>query len=167
LRKQQIANRSAPADPAHSREPTHLHEIDLHREALIHFSSEDPAHPVEHMFDGSSGRGAPRWVSARPDATEELVIAFDTPQRISHVSFEVEDTHSERTQQIRAESSSDGGNTFRQVFIQEYTFSPRGATYECESLSVDLRDVTHLRLLIVPNKGGSGRATMTSLRLFS
>jgi hypothetical protein len=148
-------------------EPTHLQEIDLHAHATIHYSSEDPAHPIEHMLDGSSGTGASRWQSAQPDVTEELLLEFDEPQHISHVSFEVEEGQVTRTQEVRAEFSSDGGNTFRRAFIQEYNFSPRGATYECENLSLDLRSVTHLRLIVVPNKDGSGKATLTSLRLFS
>jgi hypothetical protein len=35
----------------------------------------------------------------------------------------------ERTQEIRVEVSEDGGRTYRQIVVQEYTFSPRGATY--------------------------------------
>ena len=33
--------------------------------ATIAYSSEDPAHPVEHMLDGQSGPGATRWMSHR------------------------------------------------------------------------------------------------------
>ena len=32
------------------------------------------------------------------------------------------------------------------MLVQEFTFSPKGANYECESLSLDLLNVTHLRL---------------------
>jgi hypothetical protein len=150
-----------------AREPSHLAELDLAECATIHFSSEDPAHPVEHMLDGTSGRGATRWAGAHPNTREEIVFQFDEPQHISHVAFEVEDEHSERTQEVRAEYSTDGGRTYRQAFIQEYNFSPQGATYQCENIGVDLREVSHLRFVIVPNKGGSGTATLTSMRLFS
>jgi hypothetical protein len=51
------------------------------------------------------------------------------------------------------------------VLVQEYTFSPRGATFQREDLRLDLRDVDRLRLTIVPNKRGSGAATLTSLQL--
>lgn len=163
LRKLQIAGRS----PDASREPSHLTELDLSECATIHFSSEDPAHPIEHMLDGTSGRGATRWRSARPNTREEIVFQFDEPRHISHVVFEVEEQQCARTQELRVEYSSDGGRTFRQAFIQEYNFSPQGSTYQCESISLDLRDVTHLRLVIVPDKSGSGTATLTSWRLFS
>jgi hypothetical protein len=44
---------------------------------------------------------------------------------------------------------------------------PGGATYQREEQRVNLRQVTHLRLTIVPNKSGSGTATLTALRLFA
>ena len=146
---------------------SHLHEIDLHTSATIHYSSEEAAHPIDHMFDGNCGPGGTLWRSARPNATEQLVLEFDQPQHIAHLVFEVEERAVERTQEIRIEFSSDHGKTYRQILVQEYTFSPQGATYECESLSFDLHDVTHLRLMIVPNKSGAGAASITSLRLFS
>jgi hypothetical protein len=51
--------------------------------------------------------------------------------------------------------------------VQEYTFSPQGATYQREEQRLDLHQVSHLRLTIVPNKNGSGTATLTSFRLFA
>ena len=67
-------------------------EIDIAGGATIAYSSEDPAHPVEHMLDGQSGPGATRWMSARPDTTEHIVIEFDRPQTISRLVYEVEET---------------------------------------------------------------------------
>src|SRR6185437_11797606 len=143
---------------ATGREPTRT-LLDLANCATVRFSSEDPCHPIEHLIDASSGRGASRWASARWDATEQIILEFDAPQRISVIDFEVEETQLERTQEVIAEHSSDGGQTYRQTFVQEYTFSPDGATYQRESLKVELCGVTLLRLTIVPNKGGSGKAT--------
>src|SRR5260370_42566001 len=51
--------------------------------ATIAYSSENPAHPVEHMLDGRCGPGATRWISARPDTVEYIVVEFDQPQAIS------------------------------------------------------------------------------------
>lgn len=73
----------------------------------------------------------------------------------------------ERTQELRVEVSEDGGRTYRQLLVQEYNFSPRGATYQREEQRLNLHRVSHLRLTIVPNKNGSGTATLTSLRLFA
>ena len=64
-------------------------EIDIAGCATIAYSSEDPAHPVEHMLDGRNGRGATRWVSARPDTVEHIVIEFDRPQPVSRLLYEL------------------------------------------------------------------------------
>jgi hypothetical protein len=141
-------------------------EIDIAGSATVAYSAEDPAYPVEHMLDGRSGPGATRWVSARPDTVEHIVIEFDRPQAISRLVYEVEETRRERTQEVRVEVSEDGGQSYRQILVQEYNFSPGGATYQREEQRFNLRMVTHLRLTIVPNKGGSGTATLTALRLF-
>lgn len=141
-------------------------EIDIVGCAMIAFSSEDPAHPIEHALDGRSGRGASRWTSARADTEEHIGLEFDRPQLISRLAYEVEENLCERTQQVRADISEDGGRTYRQLFVQEYVFSPRGATYQREELRFAQARASHLRLTIVPNKNGSGTATLTSLRLF-
>ena len=141
-------------------------EIDIAGCATIAYSSENPAHPVEHLLDGRSGPGATRWISARPDTIEHIVVEFDQPQAISRLVYEVEEAARERTQEVRVEVSEDGGRSYRQILVQEYTFSPGGATFQREEQRFNLRQVSHLRLTIVPNKGGSGTATLTALRLF-
>jgi hypothetical protein len=135
--------------------------------ATIAYSFEDPAHPVENLFDGRSGPGGTRWISTRLDTVEHIVVEFDQPRTISRLVYEVEETARERTQEVRVEASDDGGRAYRQILVQEYNFSPRGATFQREEQRVDLRQITHLRLTIVPNKSGSGTATLTTLRLFA
>jgi hypothetical protein len=130
-------------------------------------SLSNPDHPVEHLLDRHSGPGATRWISARPDTIEHVVVEFDQSQTISRLVYEVEETVRERTQEVRVEVSEGGARTYRQILVQEYNFSPRGATYQREEQRLDLDRVTHLRLIIVPNKNGSGTATLTALRLFA
>lgn len=142
-------------------------EIDIAGCATILYSSEDPANPVEYMLDGHSGRGATRWISARPDTTECIVLEFDRPQLIAKLVYEVEEAERERIQEVRVEISEDGGRSYRQILVQEYTFSPRGATYQREEQRFGHVRASHLRLRIVPNKSGSGTATITALRLFA
>ena len=160
-----IRKRRLEADPATSARAAE--EIDIVGGATIAYSSEDPAHPIEHMLDGCSGPGATRWVSARPDTVELIVIEFDRPQAISRLAYEVEEEMRERTQQVRAEVSEDDGRTYRQLFAQDYTFSPGGATYQREEQSFNRVQASHLRLTIVPNKNGPGPATLTALRVFA
>jgi hypothetical protein len=142
-------------------------EIDIVDGATIAYSSEDPAHPIEHALDGNSGAGATRWISARPDTVERIVVEFDQPQAISRLAYEVEEEMRERTQEVRAEVSEDGGRSYRQIFAQDYTFSPHGATYQREVQRFNRVQASHLRLTIVPNKNGSGPATLTTLRVFA
>jgi hypothetical protein len=73
----------------------------------------------------------------------------------------------ERTQEVRVEVTTDHGRTYRQFLAQDYTFSPEGATFQHEEPRLDVRPITHLNLTIIPNKDGSGVATLTSLRLFA
>ena len=159
--------RKRPLDAEAHRSGRAADEIDIASCATVAYSSEDPANPVEHLLDGHSGPGATRWMSARPDAIEHIVLEFDRPQAISRLVYEVEETMRERTQEVRVELSEDGGRSYRQILVQEYNFSPGGATYQREGQRVNRRQVTHLRLTIVPNKSGSGTATLTALRLFT
>jgi hypothetical protein len=79
-------------------------EIDIVGGATIAYSSEDPAHPIEHAMDGCSGPGATRWISARPDTVERIVVEFDRPQAISQLAYEVEEELRERTSKSRPRS---------------------------------------------------------------
>ena len=142
-------------------------EVDLCSCAVLNYSSEDPAHPIDCLIDGSCGQGGTYWASGRENVTEQIVLAFDRPQIISRIIYEVEESHRERTQEVHVDVSSDGGSTQRRVVVQEYNFSPTGSTFQHEDLRVEFPAVTHLSLTIVPNKRGSGTATLTCLRLFA
>lgn len=163
VRKRPMSELSAAATTPNRDRPA---ELDIAACSTVYCSSEDPDHPVEHMLDGRTGTGGSYWTSARADATEQIVFEFDEPQDLSLIAFEVEETERERTQEVRAECSSDGGREYRHAFVQEYTFSPNGSTHQHESLSVELRGVTHLRFTVVPNKSGNGKACITSLKLY-
>jgi hypothetical protein len=120
-------------------------EIDLGRHALFGYSSEDPEHPLEHLIDQHYGRGGTRWASARANATEQIVLEFDHPQSISRLIYEVEESSHERTQEVRMEVSTDRGRTYGQLLVQDYTFSPHGATFQHEELRLEPSTITHLR----------------------
>jgi hypothetical protein len=102
-------------------------EIDIAGCATVSYSSEDPAHPVEHLLDGQSGPGATRWMSARADTIEHIVLEFDRPQTISRLVYEVEEARRERTQEVRVEVSEDGARTYRQISGSGIQFQPPGS----------------------------------------
>lgn len=139
-------------------------EIDLARCSVLAYSSEDSKHPIENLIDG---REDTFWASARPNTTERIVVEFDRPQSISCMIYDAQERSVERTQELRVETSSDGGNRYRQILVQEYTFSPSGATCQHEEHWLNLPPITHLRLTVVPDKRGAGVASLSSLRLFA
>jgi hypothetical protein len=85
---------------------------------------------------------------------------------IRRVALEVEETQVARTQELQLAISGDGGRTYHELLRQEYNFSPPGTTFEREDWAVSAEGVTHLRLVIRPNKGGRPcRATLSTLAL--
>jgi len=158
-----VRKRQLGAEP----EPPEEGAIDLSGAATLAYSSEDPAHPVEHAIDGRGGAGGTCWRAAQPNTTEQLIVELDQPRTLSKLVYEVEERERERTQEVRIEASSDGGKTYRGLVTQEYNFSPGGATFQREELRIEVVDATHVRLTIVPNKNGSGAASLTTLKLFA
>src|SRR3954447_4795795 len=141
-------------------------ELDIAAVATLLVTSEDPEHPVDHAFDARRGPGASRWVAEGP-GEQTLILAFDAPQAIRRVVLEVEETQVARTQELQLAISCDGGRTYRERLRQEYNFSPPGTTFEREDWAVPAEGVTHLRLVIRPDKGGKPcRATITTLALW-
>ena len=141
-------------------------EIDIAAVAVVLVTSEDPAHPVDHAFDGDRGPGGTRWIAGEP-GEQTLILDFDAPQAIRRVALDVEEPGVARTQELQLAFSTDGGRTYREVLRQEYNFSPPGTTFEREDWAVAAEGVTHLRLAIRPDKGGKPcRATITTLALW-
>ena len=140
-------------------------EMDIAATATVQVTSEDPAHPIEHVFDTRRGPGGSRWVAAEP-GEQTLILAFDTPQTIHQTIVEAEELEVSRTQEFRLSVSHDGGQIYRELRRQEYNFSPPGTTFEREAWTVLAEGVTHLPLWMKPDKGGKPcRATLTSLVL--
>ena len=140
-------------------------EIDVVAVATVLVTSEDPAHAVDHAFDGLRGPGGSRWIAGET-GEQGLILASDAPQTIRQVGLEIEEPEIARTQELHLSASCDGGRTYRELLRQEYNFSPPGTTFEREQWAASIEGVTHLRLVIKPDKGGKPcRATLTSLTL--
>ena len=156
LRKHILAER--PTAPASPRE-----EKDIAALATVLVTSEAADHPIDNVFDTQRGPGGSRWVAAAP-GEQVLILAFDAAQTIRQVSLEIEELEVSRTQELELSVSSDGGQTYRELRRQEYTFSPPGTTFEREDWAATAEGITHLQLRIKPDKGGKlCRATLTSL----
>jgi len=138
-------------------------EIDFYHNGTVGFTSAHPQHPIENLFDKDLETF---WSSGRDNATEQILISFDAPCSLTRIVYEVIERDIERTQEIHVELSTDG-ELFRRMFVQDYVFSPSGATYEKQEIKLEARDVAQIRLTVIPNKNGVGRAKLTSLRVFA
>jgi hypothetical protein len=133
--------------------------------ATVFVTSEFPDHPIDHVFDARGGLGGSRWI-AGADGEQTLILAFDAPQTIRELTVETEEPATSRTQVLCVSLSQDGGETYRERIRQEFTFSPPGTTFEREQWSLPAEGVTHLRLVIRPDKGNLPcRATLTTLAI--
>jgi hypothetical protein len=129
----------------------------------VFVTSEDPGHRIDHALDDRRGPGGSRWIAGEP-GEQTVILAFDSSQAIRRVTLEIEEPGVTRTQELQLAVSGDGGRTYRELLPQEYNFSPSGTTFEREDWAVNSDAVTHLRLVIKPDKGGKPcRATITSL----
>jgi hypothetical protein len=138
-------------------------EIDIAATATVQVTSENPAHPIDNVFDHRRGPGGSRWV-AEEQGEQTLLLVFDTPQSIHQIILEVEELEVSRTQELGLSVSHDGGQTYRELRRQEYHFSPPGTTFEREDWAVLAEGVSHLQLWMKPDKGGKPCwATLTSL----
>lgn len=130
--------------------------------ATVLVTSEAPDHPVDHLFDASDGPGGTRWIAAT-NGEQTLVLAFDAPQTVRAVGIEAEEPAATRTNVLIVSLSDDGGRTYRERIRQEFNFSP-GTSFEREEWSMPAEQVTHVRVVIQPDKGNAPhRATLTSL----
>ena len=133
--------------------------------ATVWVTSEATDNPIDCAFDQRRGSGGSRWLAAEV-GEQRLILAFDHPQTLRTITVEVEEPEVSRTQELQVAVSTDGGQTFQELRRQEYTFSPPGTTFEREEWAVTLDGVTHLRIVIIPDKGGKPcRATLTALAL--
>ncbi len=140
-------------------------EINIAAVATVLVTSEAPDHPIDLAFDLHRGPGGTRWIAGEP-GEQTVILAFDAPQTINQILLEVEELEVARTQELHLSLSCDEGSTYRELLRQDFNFSPTGTTFEREKWTVSAEAVTHLRLVIKPDKGGKPcRATLTSLVL--
>jgi hypothetical protein len=137
--------------------------MDMAATATVQVTSEDAAHPIEHVFEHRRGPGGSRWSAAEP-GEQTRILAFDTPQTLHQTIVEVEERDVSRTQELQVSVSHDGGQTYRELRRQAYHCSPPGTTCEREEWTVLAEGVTYLHLWRKPDKGGKPcRVTLTSV----
>jgi hypothetical protein len=136
--------------------------MDVERVARVEVTSEDPVHPIEAALVPGRESG---WRAACP-GKQTIRLVFDEPAHLTRIRLGFVEHLAERTQEFVLRWSPDGGQSYRDVVRQQYTFSPRGATSEVEDFHVDLSGVTAMELAIIPDQGrGEARASLAEWRL--
>lgn len=142
--------------------PAAVSWLDLEQIAQVELTSEDPDHPIEAALGGRAGSG---WRAAGP-GPQVIRLFFDRPQQLRRIQLVFQEDVQPRTQELVLRWSQDGGQSYREILRQQYTFSPPGTTREVEEYQVDLANVTALTLEIAPDvSGGPARASLGTLRL--
>jgi hypothetical protein len=115
-------------------------------------TSEDASHPVEAALTGGA-----EWRASTP-GKQTIRLTFREPQHLHRIYLRFVENEQERTQEFGLRWSADGGKSFRDLFRQQWNFSPQGATEEVEDYHVNLDNVGILELTIDP-----GRSAVASL----
>jgi hypothetical protein len=155
--RKRIINRdigkSSPADQAW---------LDLEKLAMVEVSSEEPQHPVEAALVPSASSG---WRAAAP-GQQTVRLIFDEPQNVRLIHLVFNENEQERLQEYTLRWSSGGGQPYREVVRQQYTFSPPTTSREIEDYNVNLDSCAELELSIVPDLRGSAvHASIAEFRL--
>jgi hypothetical protein len=131
--------------------------LDVEQIAQVEITSEDPSHPIESALRPG---GEPGWQAGGP-GEQTIRLLFDQQQQVRHIHLVFQEEQHPRTHEFVLRWSSDGGQSYREIVRQQYTFSPSGTTQEIEDYTVDLHGITTLELQIIPNI--SGGAAVASL----
>jgi hypothetical protein len=133
--------------------------LDLETVARVEISSEDPQHPIDFaLTDRGSG-----WQAAN-DGEQVVRVLFDEPRDLRLLELTFDELRASRTQEFVLRWSPDGGQSYRDIVRQQFTFSPPGTTSETERYTVNLSGVTAIELTIVPDI--NGRPVHASMRSF-
>jgi hypothetical protein len=148
----------------HTRDASSLRQpwLDVASLAQVELTSEDPACPIEAAL---LPRTPPGWRAAHP-GEQVIRLVFDHPQSLHQLRLVFAEAQQARTQEFVVRWSADGGQSYRDVVRQQYTFSPPGTVHEVEDYQVRLDGVTHVELRIIPDiQGGDACATLEEMRL--
>lgn len=136
--------------------------LNLEEVAEVEISSEDPDHPIEQALLPGKTSG---WRAGQP-GEQTIRIIFDTPRVIRRIWVHFEETEVERTHEFVLRWSPDNGQTYKDIFRQQWNFSPSGMREETENVFLDLSGVTILELTIKPDiSGGDAVATLAQMRI--
>jgi len=136
--------------------------LDLERSAQVEVTSEDPTHPIESALLAGTESG---WQAAQP-GPQTIRLIFDRPQKLRRIWLLFIEPDVARTQEFVLFWSHDDERSLKEIYRQQWNFSPPGAIREVEDYQVELSGVNQLELTIVPDQlGGDARASLARWRL--
>ena len=136
--------------------------LNLDHLVQVELTSEDPTQPIEAALLPGGNAG---WRAAAP-GRQTIRLRFDQPQPLRRIRLVFHEAETPRTHEFVLRWSADGGQAYRDIVRQQWTFSPPETTREVEDYRVDLAGVTVLELELVPSiSGGPARAALGELRL--
>lgn len=140
--------------------------VDVAAMASVEVTSEEELYPVDHLFDGRNGPGGSCWMASAAGA-QVIVLRFVRPMTLlATVIVESEERSDTRRQTIELSGSSELTQRTFECGARELRYSPYGPSFHRASWELAERDVTHLRLRIVPD-GNRDRASLTAIILRS
>ncbi|MCE3242223.1 MAG: hypothetical protein K0Q83_2730 [Deltaproteobacteria bacterium] len=136
--------------------------LELESLAQVEVSSEEAQHPIEAALAPGASSG---WRAAAPG--QQIVrLLFDQPQNLRMIHLVFDEHERERLQEYTLRWSLGGGQPYREIVRQQYTFSPPTTTREVEDYRVNLDSCAELELSIVPDIAGSAaHASIAEFRL--
>jgi hypothetical protein len=130
--------------------------------ASVEVTSEDASQPIENALLDGAQTG---WRAAQP-GEQTIRLIFNSPQHLRHIRLMFIERDVERSQEFVLRWSGDGGRTLHEIVRQQWNFNPNGSSQQSEDYQVDLRGVTQLELVIVPDRSkGLAFASLEQLRL--
>jgi hypothetical protein len=115
--------------------------------STVQVSSEDPATPVENIFDPENEIG---WRAGEP-GEQRIRITFHKPVHLRRIQLEFVERREERTHEFVLRWAENPDGELTEIVRQRWNFSPRGSTREYEDYNVSLDHVEVLELVINPN----------------
>ena len=136
--------------------------IGTDRISTIGVTSEDPAAPIENVFEPGENAG---WRAAGP-GPQEIRITLIEPMALSRIELEFQEPTRERTQEFVIRWAKSAGGPTQELVRQRWNFSPNGSTREHEQYTVNLDGVLILELRIDPDISRSDAiASLTHLNI--
>ena len=146
---------------AHSKSASAASWLDLEPIVTVEVTSEDPAFPIESVFEGSG----PGW-RALEKGKQQIRLIFDQPISLNRIRLRFVETELERTHEFTLRWSNAQGGPSKEIVRQQWNFSPAGSTTEVEDYQISLDGVVVLELAIQPHlERGDGRAALAEWRI--